>query len=57
MQEATIIVPVYNAENYLGQCFESLRRQSIQNFQVLLINDGSTEIGRASCRERVYVLV
>ncbi len=53
MQEATIIVPVYNAENYLGQCFESLRRQSIQNFQVLLINDGSTD----TSQERIDAFV
>ncbi|MEE8806841.1 MAG: glycosyltransferase family 2 protein [Lactimicrobium sp.] len=48
MQEATIIVPVYNAENYLGQCFASLRRQSVQNFRVLIVNDGSTD-GSQKC--------
>lgn len=44
MQPAiTIIVPVYNTEKYLRECLESLVHQSIQNMEILLINDGSTD--------------
>ena len=37
----SVIVPVYNAEHYLGPCLESIRRQSRENIEVLLVNDGS----------------
>lgn len=44
MQPAiTIIVPVYNTEKYLRECLESLVRQSFQNIEILLVNDGSTD--------------
>ena len=44
MQPAvSFIVPVYNAEKYLKECLDSLVNQSLQNIEVLLINDGSRD--------------
>ena len=39
----SIIVPVYNVEQYLERCVESLMNQSYKNIEILLINDGSTD--------------
>lgn len=39
----SIIIPVYNAEQYLSKCLESLEKQSFQDFEVLFVNDGSTD--------------
>ncbi len=39
----SIIVPVYNAEKYIGQCIESITRQKTKDMEVILINDGSTD--------------
>ena len=39
----SIIVPVYNGENYLSQCLNSLVTQEFNNIEVLVINDGSTD--------------
>ena len=39
----SIIVPVYNAEVYLGPCLESLRSQTWPNLEIILVNDGSTD--------------
>ena len=39
----SIIVPVYNAEIYLGPCLESLRSQTWPHLEILLVNDGSTD--------------
>ena len=39
----SFIVPVYNCEEYLSQCFNSLLNQTNKNFEVVVINDGSTD--------------
>lgn len=45
----TIIVPVYNVELYLSDCIESILAQSFDNFELLLIDDGSTDSSGAIC--------
>lgn len=45
----SVIVPVYNVENYLEQCLESILAQTFTDFEVLLINDGSTDGSAAIC--------
>lgn len=39
----SVIVPVYNVENCLHYAIESLNRQTYKNFEVILVNDGSTD--------------
>lgn len=39
----SVIVPVYNVEKYLAKCLDSLIKQTYQNIEVLVINDGSTD--------------
>lgn len=41
--EFSIIVPAYNVEKYIGACTESILRQSFSDFEVLIIDDGSTD--------------
>ncbi len=41
--EISVIVPVYNIENYLWPCLESLKRQTFSNIEVLLVDDGSVD--------------
>ena len=43
MPKVTIIIPIYNAENYLNKCLDSITNQSLQDLQVILVNDGSTD--------------
>ena len=45
----SIIVPVYNAEKYIGQCIESITRQKTKDMEVILINDGSTDASGELC--------
>lgn len=47
----SIIIPVYNAEKYLRECLDSILNQSFQDFEILLINDGSTDGSPAICDE------
>ena len=39
----SVIVPIYNVENYLLRCLESLANQSYSTLEIILVNDGSTD--------------
>ena len=39
----SIIIPVYNAEKTLGRCLDSILSQTYEDFEVLLVDDGSTD--------------
>lgn len=45
--EISVLVPIYNVERYLAQCLESIQRQTFADFEVICINDGSTDGSRA----------
>ena len=40
----SVFIPVYNREAYVGAAIESVLRQSFQDFEILLIDDGSTDL-------------
>ena len=45
----SIIVPVYNVEDYLPQCLNSIITQKYQNWECILIDDGSTDSSGLIC--------
>lgn len=45
----SVIVPIYNAEKYLHRCIDSILSQSFKDFEVLLIDDGSTDNSGKIC--------
>lgn len=47
----SIIIPVFNAEKYLGLCIESVLAQDYQDFELVLVNDGSTDSSEVVCRK------
>ena len=51
--QVSIIIPVYNVEPYLRQCLDSVLGQTFKNFEVLLVNDGSSDSSGDICREYV----
>ena len=51
MEKVSIIMPVYNAEKYLGEAIESILGQTYPNFELLLINDRSTDRSKEICME------
>ena len=45
-----IVVPVYNAKNTLARCIESIKNQTYKNIEIILVNDGSTDISLEVCQ-------
>lgn len=49
MSKISVVIPVYNSEKYLRDCLESVKKQTFEDFEVLLINDGSTDSSGKIC--------
>ena len=47
--EVSIIVPIYNSEKYLSRCVDSIVSQTFDNFECILIDDGSTDSSSSIC--------
>ena len=51
MNIITIIIPIYNVEQYLPQCLKSVINQTYQNLEIILVDDGSTDACPQICEE------
>lgn len=51
MPKLSVIVPVYNVENYLPACLDSILCQTYSDFEIILINDGSTDTSGKICKD------
>lgn len=43
MVEVSVIIPVYNSENYLDECLDSVINQTFKDIEIICINDGSAD--------------
>ena len=51
MDLVSLIVPIYNMENYIDRCFECLIHQDYSNYEIILVDDGSTDMSAKKCDE------
>ncbi|UOR13784.1 glycosyltransferase family 2 protein [Halobacillus amylolyticus] len=49
--QISIVVPVFNVENFIRKCIESIQQQQFERFELILINDGSTDDSGKICEE------
>lgn len=47
----SIIVPIYNVEEYLRECLDSIQKQTYPNFECIMVNDGSTDNSKQIAEE------
>lgn len=50
MIKVSVIVPIYNAEQYLLQCLDSIQNQTLKDIEIILIDDGSTDRSAEICK-------
>ena len=43
MPKISVIVPAYNIELYIGKCIDTLANQTLDDLEIIIINDGSTD--------------
>lgn len=51
MVAISVVIPVYNQEKYVGKCIRSVLGQSFQDFEVIIVNDGSTDKSLRICQK------
>ena len=49
----TVVIPVYNVERYLKRCIESVLAQEWKDYEILLVDDGSTDHSPQICDDYV----
>ena len=54
MTRFSVIVPVFNAEDYLDECLDSLSAQTFDDFEVICVNDGSTDDSQRLLEDRAF---
>ena len=47
--DISVVVPVYNLSEFLPHCFESLLMQTLDNYEIILVDDGSTDTSGTLC--------
>lgn len=47
----SVVVPIYNVENYLDKCLESIQNQTYRNIEVIMVDDGSTDRSGSIAKE------
>ena len=47
--DVSVIVPVFNTEQYLKQCLESLQNQTLGRIEIIIVDDGSTDDSANIC--------
>ncbi len=51
MPKISVIIPVYNTEEYLKECLDSIIEQTLKNLEIIIVNDGSTDNSKEICEE------
>lgn len=51
MPKVSVIIPFYNREEYLPTCIDSVLRQTLNDIEIILVDDGSTDSSHAICQE------
>ena len=57
MPKFSIIIPVYNVEEYLEQCLESVKKQTYHDYEVIIVNDGTKDKSMKIAKKYPYKII
>ena len=49
LHSISVIIPVYNVEKYISECLDSMVNQTLDNMQIIIVDDGSTDRSLEIC--------
>ena len=49
--KVSVIIPVYNVEKYIERCLDSVVNQTLEDIQIILVNDGSADRSGEICKD------
>lgn len=49
--KVSVIIPIYNVQEYLDECINSIVKQTYQNLEIILVDDGSPDSSPMICNE------
>ena len=55
MVKVSVVVPVYNAEKYIDKCINSIIKQTLEDIEIILINDGSRDKSLEICKKYEHI--
>jgi glycosyltransferase involved in cell wall biosynthesis len=55
MAKVSVIVPIYNSEIYITECIESILNQTYKDFELILMDDGSTDSSGEICKKYMFL--
>ena len=50
-EKISVVIPVYNVENYVLRCLNSICQQTYSNLEIIVVNDGSTDRSLEICKK------
>ena len=53
MPKVSVIIPVYNVENYIEKCLDSVVNQTLQDIEIIIVNDGSTDLSKEKIKNYI----
>ena len=56
MPKFSIVIPVYNVEDYIERCLESIKKQTFKDYEVIVVNDGTKDNSMEIVKKYSYTI-
>ncbi len=57
MPKFSIVIPVYNVEDYIGKCLDSIKKQTFKDYEVIVVDDGTKDNSMETVKKYPYTII